>query len=323
MARTRVLALLTPLLLGAALLQPAAATAQEAPAQPSSYTLPGEAVFPEGIAAFDDDFYVTSTTDGTVFRGDVDDPATRVFLPPGSDGRTAAVGLKTSRDGRRLIVAGGATGRVDVYSTRTGRLIRTFTNGGGAGAPTFLNDVAVAPNGDAYVTDSVRPVLYRIPAAQIRNGRRQTQPLQVFRRFGGTAFTYRAGFNANGIAITPAGKYAVIVQSGTGKLFRVGLQDSSVKRVQTGAARVLNGDGLVLRGSTLYVIRNRQELITKIQLSRFARRGTVVSETTDESLAFPTTAAVVGDRMLLVNSQFDRRGQDPQLPFTVSAIPAP
>ena len=69
MPRTRALALLTPLLLGAGVLHAPAAAAQEAPARPTSYTLPGEDVFPEGITAFEDDFYVTSTTDGTVFRG--------------------------------------------------------------------------------------------------------------------------------------------------------------------------------------------------------------------------------------------------------------
>jgi hypothetical protein len=38
------------------------------------YVLPGEQVFPEGVAYQSDtgDFYVGSTTDGTVFRGNVE-----------------------------------------------------------------------------------------------------------------------------------------------------------------------------------------------------------------------------------------------------------
>ena len=37
----------------------------------------------------------------------------------------------------------------------------------------------------------------------------------------------------------------------------------------------------------------------------------------------PTTAAQVGDRLLVVNSQIDRQDSGPELPFTVSEIPAP
>ena len=38
------------------------------------YMLPGEEVFPEGVAYQSDtgDFYVSSTTDGTIFRGNVE-----------------------------------------------------------------------------------------------------------------------------------------------------------------------------------------------------------------------------------------------------------
>jgi hypothetical protein len=54
------------------------------------YVLPGEQVFPEGVAYQSDtgDFYVGSTTDGTVFRGNVQGSPkeAEVFLEPESDG---------------------------------------------------------------------------------------------------------------------------------------------------------------------------------------------------------------------------------------------
>src|SRR5688572_17332202 len=79
--------------------------------RPSEYILPGETVFPEGVA-FDQRtgfFYVSSTTDGTIFRGELSEEMTSVFLPGGQDGRTTAVGLKVDDQGR-LFIAGGGTG---------------------------------------------------------------------------------------------------------------------------------------------------------------------------------------------------------------------
>jgi Cu-Zn family superoxide dismutase len=49
----------------------------------------------------------------------------------------------------------------------------------------------------------------------------------------------------------------------------------------------------------------------------------VVSETTDSSFAFPTTIAYARNRLLVVNSQFNRREEGPVLPFTVSSIRIP
>ena len=65
--------------LGAAVL---AVTAAAAP-RPSTYVLPGNAVFPEGIA-FDQqsgNFYVGSTGDGSILRGHVSEPTASPFVP--------------------------------------------------------------------------------------------------------------------------------------------------------------------------------------------------------------------------------------------------
>ena len=62
------------------------------------YPLPGEQVFPEGIALNEatGDFYAGSTRDGTVFSASVSEPGTEaeVLLEPGTDGRSAAIGMK-------------------------------------------------------------------------------------------------------------------------------------------------------------------------------------------------------------------------------------
>ena len=86
------------------------------------------------------------------------------------------------------------------------------------------------------------------------------------------------------------------------------------------------GDGLWRLGNSLYVLRNQQELIIEIHLQPNQATGTVVSETTDESFQFPTSLVGARGGMLVVNSQFDRRGPTappPVLPFTVSVVPIP
>ncbi len=316
MVRARTLALL-PLVLAAPLLVPPLATA--AP-RPDAYLLPGEDVFPEGITARGRTFYVTSTTDGTVFRGDVKDATPEVFLPGGQDGRTTAIGLEVNRQGDRLVVAGGATGQVFVYDTSDGSLVARYDNGL---ATTFVNDVAFDREGNAYVTDSFAPRLYRIPAEHIEQGVTGTQPLPTFVDLSASV-TYQPGFNANGIVVTPDGRYAVVVQSNTGLLFRVDLRAGTVQRIDLGGARVTAGDGLELRGRTLYVVRNALERIAEVRLSGDLTSGRVVGEITDPSFAFPTTAAIAAGRLLVVNSQFDQRrpGGDP-VAFTVSSVKKP
>ena len=315
----RALLLLLPLALSGAVV---AAPATSAAPLPTRYVLPGQDVFPEGVTAVDGTFYVTSTTNGAVFRGRLGNSQTQVFLPGGRDGRTTAVGLEVTPDGSRLVVAGGSTGQVFVYDTSDGSLVAKFSNGGDASG-TFLNDVAFDAAGNAYITDSVSPVLYRVPAAQIASGTGRSRPLQPFVQFTGTAFSYVDGFNANGIVVTEDGRFALVVQSQTGRLFRIGLRDKSVRRVQLGSATLKNGDGLELDGRTLYAVRNANTLIVKLRLAPDALSATLVSNSSDASLRYPTTAALAGGRLLVVNSQFDQRGGDPVEPFTVSSLPRP
>jgi len=61
--------------------------------------------------------------------------------------------------------------------------------------------------------------------------------IEEFVRFTGTPFAYQPGFNANGIAASEGGKYVIVVQSGTGKLFRVDLRTKEVSDDERGRAR--------------------------------------------------------------------------------------
>src|SRR5262245_51312751 len=228
--------------------------------RPTQYILPGNAVFPEGVAFQDStgNFYVSSTTDGTIFRGHVKDETAEIFLPGGADGRTTATGLKVDSAGR-LFVSGAGTGKIFVYDTATGQLLAAFDNDL---TNTFINDVAVAPDGSAYFTDSLSPFLYRVAP----NGSGGFT-FETWLDFTGTALTYQPGFNVNGIAATPDGKYLIVVQSNTGQLFRITIATQEVVAIDLGGAQLTAGDGILLRGHSLYVARNNLGLIVKVKLA--------------------------------------------------------
>jgi len=284
------------------------------------YVLPGEQVFPEGVAYRSDtgDFYVGSTTDGTVFRGNVEEDGPKkaeVFLEPESDGRTTAIGMEVDGEGR-LFIAGGDTGRIFVYDTESAHLVRRLDTPDAKA--TFLNDVAVTPDGDAYVTDSMRPVLFRLTSTG--DGVGEAEP---WLNFEGTPAEYEEGFNLNGIDATEDGRYLVAVQSNTGELFRIDAENKEIVEINLGGETLANGDGLLLDGRTVYVVRNEQELIVPVELSGEYSSGEVGKPFTDPSFAFPTTIAKTDGRLLVVNSQLDKREGQPNLPFTVSRVEAP
>ncbi len=283
------------------------------------YVLPGEQVFPEGVAYHSDtgDFYVGSTTDGTVFRGNVEGgpKEAEVFLEPESDGRTTAIGMEVDGEGR-LFIAGGGTGRIFVYDTESADLTRRLATP--EVEATFLNDVAVTPDGNAYFTDSMRSVLFRVTSTG--DGVGEAEP---WLNFEGTPAEYEEGFNFNGIDATEDGRYLVAVQSNTGELFRIDTESKEVVEINLGGESLVNGDGLLLDGRTVYVVRNEQELIVPVKLSGEYISGEVGEPFTDPSFAFPTTIAKTDGQLLVVNSQFDKREGQPDLPFTVSSVEVP
>jgi sugar lactone lactonase YvrE len=289
------------------------------------FALPAGGGFPEGIAYDENtgDFYVGSTIDGTIYRGNITTGQVETFLPGGT-GRVA-VGLALDENGR-LFVAGGETGAVAVYDTGTGQQLLEVVNG--LAPNTFLNDVDISPAGVAYITDSFNPLLYRIVATAVPSGLGTPAPvpttdaLEVFVDFTTTGFDLvKSGFNANGIVATPDGQYLLLVQTNTGALYRVDAATGETIQVDLGQGSLPGGDGLELDDQTLYVVREGQ--ITIVTLGADYATGSVGESFSDPSFASPTTMARYDGCLLVVNSQFGALQGQPQLPFTVSSVPIP
>jgi Cu-Zn family superoxide dismutase len=281
-------------------------------ALPSQYVFPpAEKVFPEGISLRPgtETFYVSSTANGAIYRGTLGKPKLKVFLPPGANGRAVANGVRASRD--HLVVAGSVTGYIFIYDLPSGRFVRRFATGSGG----LINDVAIAPNGDVYATDSGRGIVFRVPAKALSKRTAATKRLNPFVRVKDTPI----GSYANGI-VSAGKRYLLVVGLASGVLGRIDLETKKVRAVK--GVTFPAGDGLARAGQTLYGV-NSGSRITQVKLSRDWLRGTLVRQITSPTFHLPTTLQIVGKRLLVVNSQFDKRNGDPVLPFTVSAVKRP
>jgi sugar lactone lactonase YvrE len=277
----------------AAVLAATPAAAPEA-AFPTTIPLPN-GFAPEGIAIGKGPrFWVGSIPTGAIYRGSLVTGEGAVLVP-GREGRQA-IGLALDARGR-LFVAGGPTGKAWVYDARTGADLRELVLT--TETPTFVNDVVVTKDA-AWFTDSNRQVLYRLPIA--RNGRLGASAEEV--PLTGDVQFVPGQFNANGIDATPNGKTLVIVQSNTGKLFTVDPGSGVTDEIDLGGAALTAGDGILLDGRRLYVVRNQLNRIALVRLAPDLRSGTLVREVGSPGFAVPTTVAAFGNRLYAVNARF-------------------
>ena len=268
---------------------------------PSRITLPN-GFQPEGIAIRGSTAYFGSLADGDIYAASLVTGKGRVISQgPG----TPSVGLKVDNHGR-LFIAGGPSGTARVVDIRTGKILKSYTLT--TASETFVNDVTLSKNA-AWFTDSSRPVIYRVSFGQ---NAVQTIPLSG-------DYVHQAGFNGNGITLTPDGRALIIVQSQTGFLFRVNPRTGVTQRIDLGGAVMTNGDGLLLKGRTLYVVQNFLNKVAVLQLNRAGTRGSLVRAITSKDFDVPTTAALFGHRLYLPNARFSTT-PTPTTPYWVTAV---
>jgi sugar lactone lactonase YvrE len=271
-----------------AMLAVASGVAAAAPSYPATIALP-RGFQPEGISIRANTFYVGSIPTGSIYRGNLRTGTGSVFIQ-----RTGRAAIGVEIDNRnRLFVAGGPTGKAFVYNARTGADLATYDLGQG-----FINDVVVTRTG-AYFTNSNLAELYRIP---IGNGGRLGSTVQKIALK--PPYAQGAGFNVNGIDATANGRWLVIVQSSTGKLFRVDRSTGATTEIALGGESVPRGDGILLDGKTLYVVQNTLNQIAVITVNASLTSGRVVTRITDGRFVVPTTIDDLGRRLYAVNARF-------------------
>lgn len=142
-------------------------------------------------------------------------------------------------------------------------VIRTFP----LPVPFFCNDVALDWQGNAYVTNSIGPVVMRVAASALDDPTAQAEPFAFSLDFL-PDFTIPGALGQNGIALTPDGRKLVLARSIPPALFTIDLADPTDIRPVSfvgGDAfgqnpdpagdpiAFLAPDGLAFQGNRLYV----------------------------------------------------------------------
>ncbi|WP_433393685.1 SMP-30/gluconolactonase/LRE family protein [Micromonospora sp. KLBMP9576] len=279
-------------------------------ARPAEISLP-DGFQPEGIATAGRYAYLGSRATGAIYRADLVDGDGRVLSPATG---TPSLGLKVDPRGR-LFVAGGTAGDARVIDTRSGEVLARYQF---ATAPTFVNDVVLTDEA-AYFTDSNSPVLYRLPLG--RHGNLPAADGFTTIALTGAFQQSGTGVNLNGIVRTPDRTALVVVQSNTGRLFRVDPVTGVTTDIDVPGHTFANGDGLLLIGRTLYVAQNRLNQIAVVRLNQAGTAGTVTATITDPNFDVPTTVAKALGRLYLPNARFTTT-PTPTTPYTVVAVRA-
>ena len=242
--------------------------------------------------------YLGSRADGDILAVDLK-TGERKIVSEGPGPGNPSVGLKIDRRGL-LYVAGGTAGTGRVVSARTGEIFASYNFT--SLRPSFVNDVVLSDR-YAWFTDSSNPQLYRVE--RTRNGKRaQRAEVKTVPLRGDWAQLPDVN-NANGIAADArrpraAGHqlHAQVSCSGSTRA------PESRSRSTSAAPSLTNGDGLLLKGRTLYVVRNRLNLIEVVHLDRRGTEGEVVETLTSPDFDVPTTVAAYKGSLYLPNARF-------------------
>jgi hypothetical protein len=253
----------------------------------------------EGIATGRGTTFYAGCRDGThkgaIYRGDLRTGQGRILVSP--DANRVTLGLKVDPRSNYIFAAGAATGQASVFDGTTGSLKATFHFFDPTTGPTFVNDVVITRTA-AFFTDSKNPVLYRVPLGA---GGELASGFDVLPMNG---FVMSEPISANGIAATPDGSSLIVVNMFAGILYRVDPVTGDATPIDLGGSSVSFGDGILLSGHTLYVVRNFMNLLTTIELDPSLEFGTVVSEVTSPYFDIPATVAEFGNSLYLINARF-------------------
>jgi len=275
---------------------------------PARINFVAERQYPEGIAYSSQlgKFLITSIPFGKIGTVDTDGRYADLLTAPEL---IAAIGMKVA--GNRVFVCNSDQGRsvrstpattrqlaeLLVFNLTTGLLERRtdLDNLLPAADPNFANDVTLAPDGTAYVTDSFSPVIYKVTP----NGTASIL-VQDIARLG------NAGFGLNGIVYHPNG-YLIVANSGQGKLYKIDLQNANAITEITGTG-TLPGDGLTLLNGDLYVVTGGTRVAQVRTTDNWQTASIVKFDATDYVGA--TTSVAVNNQIYTLNARIGQNAND-------------
>jgi sugar lactone lactonase YvrE len=282
--------------------------------QPVTVQMP--ALYPETIeySSGSGKFLLGSFREGAIYEVDdkgntsrlVDDPRLCSVLGIAVDakrGRLWAVNsdmgasIKPSAAGPKNLAA------VGVYNLSTGQALDYVDLAPLVPGAHLLNGIAVDSAGNAYITDSFSPTIYKIDA---KGKARVFLQNELFKG---------DGINLNGVVVHPSG-FLLVIKKSDGTLFKVPLADPSRFSKVDIDRRLVGGDGLVLIGKrNLVLIANQTPtMASNSAFSLFSEDGwasakiAAVQELGD---VYPTTAVLRDERLYVVHSKLNELIQAP------------
>lgn len=257
-------------------------------------------VYPEGIAyyAAEDSFLISSITNGDI--GIVNKKGIyKKFIS--NENFFSTVGLKIKGD--KLYVAVGDLGlskksnkkspktiaRLLIFNLKTKRLLSKIDLHDLYKGNHWANDLAIANNGDVYITDSFSPVIYKVTA------KGKASVFIEDDKFLGK------GINLNGILVHPKG-YLLVAKNSDGKLFKIDLASKKIKEVIL-SKTIVGIDGLLLlpNGDVLVGQNTNFEAYHKLVSNDDFSTAYIKSSDT-KGLDFATTATLVNGEAYFLNS---------------------
>jgi len=274
------------------------------------------ALYPETIEydVAHDRFLVGSFREGGVYRVDsqgavsrlVDDPRLCSVLGIAVDaarGRLWAVNSDLGASARPSVAGPRKLAAVGVYDLSTGAALDYIDLARLFPGEHLLNGIAVDGDGNAYVTDSFAPVIYRIDA----HGRPS-----VFlhdERFAGK------GINLNGLVVHPDG-YLLVIKKSDGTLFKVPLANPAALSRVTIDRRLVGGDGVTRVGRRGVVIIANQTPDERSNAAIFLTSHdgwltAAVGAVQPLGAVYPTTAAIRRGELYVLHSKLNELIQAP------------
>lgn len=299
--------------------------ASHAVAAPASIALPGDRVFPENITSTrDGTLYVGSLGSGGIIRIKPHSSKAEIWIKPGAFGSRSIFGVLADERSKTLWVCSNDLSALGVVipGTETGGVLKGFDLRTGAGKisaklpgdPTTCNDIAIGPDGSAYVTNTAAPQILRLPP-----GGKQLEVWATDPALAPPA----GGAGLDGIAFGGDGNLYVDTYT-PGELFRVNVTNGKAGQVTklTLSRRLVLTDAIrSLRDNTFLIIEGAG------RLDRMHIEGDVATiETLKDGYIIPTSVAVVGKTAWVSEGQlsyvFDpsKTGQVPKLPFHIYSV---
>jgi sugar lactone lactonase YvrE len=240
----------------------------------------------------------------------------------------SSIGIHIDSENGRLLVANSDLGvfqdpefpgqaKLGIYDLGSGARLHMVDLGALVpGARHFANDVTVGPDGTAYVTDSLSPVVYRVDldgnaTVLVENELLTGQPIGL-----------------NGIDYHPDG-YLLVALMGAQSMARIPL-DAPDELTEVALSEPLVGDGLALRfDGTLVVVGSSiggdgspvPEVLLLRSMDGWSTAEVSARATTPSQ---PTTAALRGDAVYAVNPHFSGLGaEEPVQVFEIFRVELP